>query len=106
MQVSCLKRWVCVKPLPLDTITKSGLLVDFMVGGEKVRSDGPFKGVLISYPQDRTLEGKVCLYDDLNGGFPLTLDGTDYFITKPKMVYAVLDGDHSVVQVVTVGVDK
>lgn len=96
---------IMIKPLPVETVTKSGLYVDFVQGGERLRGDQPVKGIAVGVPkvfQEAIPVGSCVLYDDLSGGFHADFEGVEHFWTKPAMVLAVLERPE-VVEIPVVG---
>lgn len=102
------KSYIAIKPLPLETVTKSGLLVDFMRSGERNRGDQPVMGVVVSTPEvfknDLPVGAKV-VYSDLNGGYWAELDGQTYFFTYPSNIHMVV-GFETNVEIPIFGVMK
>lgn len=92
--VQMLGKYIMIKELPLEEISKSGLITNFMKGGQAVRGDGPFKGEVISVPvlqKENIPVGSTVLYEAYRGGYDVSLEGEDYFITKLENIWAVLE---------------
>lgn len=99
---------VMIKPLPLESVTKTGLYVDFMSNGERIRGDQPVKGIVVSTPSafERDIpKGSIVMYSDLDGGFRAHVDGTEYFFTRPANIHAILPEEVNV-EIPIYGVSK
>lgn len=95
MNIKALKDWIWIKELPLEETTKSGLLIDFIKGGEKLRGDAPIKGRVVAVSdkwKDKIPLESTVLYLYWNGGWEVPISPTEeLFVTKPENVWAVID---------------
>lgn len=90
---------IMIKPLPVESVTKSGLLLDFQKAGQRQRGDQPVKGIAVSVPEIFKAdipEGSFVLYEDLNGGYFADFEGEPYFWTKPMNILAVMENPENV----------
>lgn len=97
-----------IKPLPLESVTKSGLYVDFMSNGERVRGDQPVLGVVVAVPDvfSRDIpKGSKVMYSDLDGGYFMDIEGEKFFFTRPANIHAILPEEVNV-EIPIYGVSK
>lgn len=90
---------VAIRPLPIESVTKSGIVVDCIHAGERIRGDQPSKGQIVSVPEifSGTMpRGAYVLYTDLAGGYFVPVDGVELFFTKPGNIFMVIDSPESV----------
>lgn len=102
------KSLIMIKPLPLETITKSGIYLDFMSKGERIRGDQPVMGIIKSAPEifkNDLPKGAKVIYSDLDGGYFAEFEGEKYFFTHPKNIFMVV-GHEDDVQIPIYGVTK
>ena len=99
--VRLFRNWVMVKELPTEEKhimtkadgTKVEFVTDFMREGAKLRSDGPFEAIVVAVSPllPEIKQGDKVLYDPYSGGYALTIDFEEYFITKHPNIWAVVE---------------